>query len=217
MSELQPSKRAFEGFLRAVDSYFATKEESEKRVVFMMLGMLIFFACYFLLYPDIEGWVSQKEAVHSEVYTSLQKSRQYVDEIDRTGGVQARRDAVQKTLEDLGRAEERALKAQVTLHKVYEMSSTWYFTLDFAMKSATKLGLEVLNSSLGKSEEKGVGGLEKSWMRLKGRGAKRAILDYIYFLEQYGPFVSLEHISLIPTHGNVLEFEILVENQKGNL
>ncbi|MGP1580208.1 MAG: hypothetical protein ACTTH5_04230 [Wolinella sp.] len=215
--QLQSARRTFDGFVTSIDNYFAYKEESEKRILYLMLSALIFFAFYFLLYPYMEEWVVQKEAVHSEVYTALQKSQSYINEIDRTGGIPARRNAVQKTLEHLGEAEERAKKAEATLQKVYKMSYAWYFTLDFAMKSATRLGLEVLNSSLGKSEGKGVGGLEKSWMKLKGRGSKRAILDYIYFLEHYGPFVSLEHISLIPRGSGILEFEILVENQKGSL
>lgn len=214
--DLQPLMRRFEMVLSAIDDYFEPKEESEKRLLYVMPALLLFLLSYLFLFPAAESWVREKQSELGRVKESLEKNRFFVQTLERSGGVEPRRAELEKTRERLESSELLSKRAEATLGEVYAMSQAWYFTLDFATKEASELGLEIIDSSFGSFEGLGAGGLEKSWMRLRGKGAKRAFLEYLYRLERQGKFVSLERIYLEPK-GERLEFEVVIGNQKGSL
>lgn len=231
-------QRRFEGIFRAIDDYFESKEESEKRLLYVMPALVIVVLSYLYLLPLTETWLADKRAILNQERLELTKSQAFVQMIDRQGGMEAERQEVEKVRENLDLAEQKVQWADETLARVYKESQAWYFTLDFATKEAANLGLEMMKATfedeashkkkLQEAIQKatqaeatpplapGVGGMEKSWMSLEGRGDSRAVLGYLHALEQQGRFVSLERIELAPREGR-LGFSVTLGNQRGRL
>lgn len=217
---IQPIERAFEAMLSAIDAYFEPKENNEKKILYVMPALVLFIVSYYAIFPIVDEMLETKSGELSTANSALNENLVFIRVIDNDGGMVRKYAELDEVKLRLANADARVKKAEATLGEVYAMSQAWYFTLDFATNEAMRLGLNISDSEFKKSEVHGVGGLEKSFMGLKGSGSKLSLFEYMYSIERGmghgGKFVSLERVSIRPK-GDRLDFELLIGNQKGSL
>ena len=200
--------------LDKLDEYLAGKNQSERLLLGVVVGIVLAGIIYFLLFDLSAGSKIYKNDMYNEILTKVTQEQDYIDSMD-NGGFYALEQKIRTSQEDITQANSELDLLKELREGIFKLSKDWFLTFDDASKAANIMGLTVNGTDIAMSgENETLGGMRYSSFNLFGHGRFSAILKYIDWLETYGKFVSIDSI-IIESKDNKLNFSIAIRNFRG--
>lgn len=199
--------------LDKLDDYLVNKNQSERLLFGLIIGVVLAAIVYFLLFDLSNNFKLDKHAMYSEIEGKVSQEQEYIDSME-NGGFLALEQRTRAVQNEIAQAQSDLKILQGLRDEIFVYSKDWFLTFDDASKAAISMGLTVNGTDVKMSDTATLGGMKYSSFVLFGYGRYSAILKYIDWLEIYGKFISIDSI-IVESKDNRLNFSVSIRNFRG--
>lgn len=202
--------------LDKLDEYLVGKNQSERVLLGVIVGIVLAGIVYFLLFDLSTEYKLNSNDEYNEIHNKVTQEQSYIEHME-NGGFSELQQNIKTSQEEITQAKNDLELLEKLKNEIFVYSKDWFLTFDDASKAATAMGLIVNGTDITMSGENDtLGGMRYSSFNLFGHGNFSSILKYIDWLETYGKFVSIDSI-IIESKDNRLNFTIAIRNFRGEI
>lgn len=200
--------------LDKLDEYLVSKNQSERLLLGVIVGVALAGIVYFLLFDLSNNSKLNSNDIYNDIHNKITEEQTYIDTME-NGGFLALEQKIRASQEEITQAKNDLNLLNKLREEIFVYSKDWFLTFDDASKAATAMGLIVNGTDIAMSDEnQTLGGMRYSSFILFGHGKFSSILRYMDWLETYGKFISIDSV-IIESKDNRLNFSIAIRNFRG--
>ncbi|RAX52052.1 hypothetical protein CCY99_07835 [Helicobacter sp. 16-1353] len=201
--------------LDKLDDYLSSKNQSERILFGLIVGIVLAAIVYFLLFDLSNNFKLNKQDMYNEIESKVTQEQAYIDSME-NGGFLALEQRIRAVQNEITQAQGDLKILQGLRDEIFVYSKDWFLTFDDASKAAISMGLTVNGTDVKMSDKATLGGMKYSSFVLFGYGRYSSILKYIDWLETYGKFISIDSI-IVESKDNRLNFSVSIRNFRGGV
>lgn len=199
--------------LDKLDDYLSDKNQSERLLLGLIVGIVLAAIVYFLLFDLSTNIKLNKSDTYSDIEGKITQEKDYINSME-NGGFLTLEQKIRGVQNEISQAQSNLKILEGLRDDIFVYSKDWFLTFDDASKAAISMGLTVNGTDIKMSDTPTLGGMKYASFALFGYGKYSSILKYIDWLETYGKFISIDMV-IIESKDNRLNFRVSIRNFRG--
>lgn len=199
--------------LDKLDDYLSVKNQSERLMYGVVIGILLAALVYFLLFDLSDEYKLNASDSYNEIVAKVNHEQEYIDSME-NGGFLSLEQRTRAAQSEISQSQDNLKVLEGLRNEIFIYSKDWFLTFDDASKAAIATGLTINGTDVKMSDTPSLGGMKYSSFVLFGYGTYSSILKYMDWLEIYGKFISIDSM-IIESRDNRLNFSVSIRNFRG--